>query len=397
MARTKATMNKLEFRCSDCGWRSSSPIALCACGKGLMETDHTSLRPMTWDRLMPAGEGIWRYASALPVSSVHVSHAECDTPLLRSRRLSTVLGLDLSFKDETRNPTGSFKDRAAALIVSEAAARGARGVALTSSGNAASSLALYSALAGIACRVYAPSTVPREKLLQTRAFGATVVQPSGMDERGLSEAAAEAASAPGWADGATVAARCPLTLEGYKTIAYEIGAVAVPRTIVIPVGAGTLLLGIWKGFRELHDWGLTRIVPRLIGVQSEGWDPVTRAFRRGDNRIVPCAGAETIAQGVALGDPGIDGVETLRAVRESGGAVISVDDAAIRRAQAGLAREEGILAEPSGALPLAGAVHARDEGFLDAGESVVVIVTGHGMKDAASLGEIVGTLRGDST
>jgi len=396
MTCARSTARRLEFRCNHCGRRSMSPTSLCACGKGLMETDHTSLGHMTWDLLMPPGEGIWRYAAALPDLSVHLSHAECNTPLLQSRRLSTLLKLGLTFKDETRNPTGSFKDRAAALIVSEAAAQNAQGIALTSSGNAASSLALYSALAGIACRVYAPPTIPHGKLLQTEAFGATVFQPCDMDELGLSEAAAGAASAPGWVDGATVAARCPLTLEGYKTISYEIGAIMVPRTIVVPVGAGTLLLGIWKGFRELRDWGLTRTVPRLIGVQSEGWDPLTHAFRRGDTRVTPCFGAKTIAQGVALGNPGIDGVETLRAVRESNGIMVSVNDTATRQAQAQLAREEGILAEPSGALPLAGAIRARDEGFLDAEESVTVIVTGHGMKDTVALAKIAGRHRGDS-
>lgn len=378
----------VRFRCSSCEWRSTSSIATCSCGNGVMEADHRPVRSITWDELMPAQAGIWRYSAALPPFPLRVSRAEGSTPLLSSRRLGSDLGLALSFKDETRNPTGSFKDRAAALIVSEAASRGCSGIVLTSSGNAAAALAMYSALVGIACRVYASPSASREKLLQAKAFGATIAQPSEMNERRLSEAASAAAGAPGWSDASTVAEKCPLTIEGYKTIAYEIAAVEAPVAVVIPVGAGTLLLGIWKGFRELRDWGLIRRMPILIGVQPDGWDSVTQAFKQGEEEIVPRFGGETIAHGVALGDPGVDGKVALRAVRESGGAMVSVDDAAVRWAQAQLARREGILAEPSGALSLAGAVQARDEKIIDAEDPVVVIVTGHGLKDTVALSEL---------
>ncbi len=235
----------VRSRCSSCGWQSSSLIAACSCGNGVMEVDHKPGRSMTWDQLMLPQIGIWRYSAALPSLPIRVSRAEGSTPLLSSRRLGSDLGLELSFKDETRNPTGSFKDRAAALIVSEAASRGVVGLALTSSGNAAAALAMYSALVGIACRVYAPPSASREKLLQAKAFGATIIQPSEMNEQRLSEEAVAAASAPGWFDASTVAEKCPLTIQGYKTIAYEVAAVEVPKAVVVPVGAGTLLLGIW--------------------------------------------------------------------------------------------------------------------------------------------------------
>jgi threonine synthase len=297
--------------------------------------------------------------------------------------------MSLLFKDETRNPSGSFKDRAAALIVSEAVERGAGGVVLTSSGNAAAALAMYCAIAGIACRIYASPLACREKLLQARAFGAVVAQPVDASESALASTVSSIADEPGWSDASTIAAKSPLTVEGYKTIAYEIAAVMHPTAIIAPVGAGTLLLGLWKGFRELRDWGLTPCVPRLIGVQPEGWDPVSIAFERGAQEIAPRFGGQTIAHGVALGDPGPDGRAALRAIRETGGAVLSVDDEAVRTAQDRLARCEGVLTEPSGAVAVAGAWSARKANVIDEHDTVVAIITGHGLKDGAGLSALV--------
>lgn len=378
-----------DFRCSRCGWEVEGRVAPCPHADGLVEADYSARHPTRWSELIaPHAEGIWRYEAALPPFPVRVSRAEGGTPLLESRRIGVDLRVRLAFKDETRNPTGSFKDRAAAILVSEAVSSGCTGLALTSSGNAGASLAMYCALAGLGCAVYAAEAASEEKLLQAQAFGAKVVRRSGWSEEQLAGAAREAASELGWGDASTVAERCPLAVEGYKTMAYEIGALGVPDAVAVPVGAGTLLLGLWKGFRELRAWGITDDLPRMIGVQPLGWDAVTRAFERGEPEIHPQYGPPTIASGAALGDPGLDGRETLRAVRESGGSMVAVSDDRTLSAQRHLARMEGILAEPSGALSLAGVECALRMARIRSGERVVAVVTGAGLKDQRALGRI---------
>ena len=387
-----------KFRCSRCGWEAVGPVRRCPRADGLVEADYGERHPTSWDELIAPGiQGVWRYGTALPSLAVQLSLAEGGTPLLESRRIGGEFRLRLAFKDETRNPTGSFKDRAAAILVSEAASRGRTGLALTSSGNAGASLAMYCALAGIRCTVFASREASDEKLLQVQAFGAAVMRTPERSEADLAAAAGLAGSRPGWSDASTIAERSPLVLEGYKTMAYEIAAAGVPDVVVVPVGAGTLLLGLWKGFLELRAWGISEVVPRMVGVQPHGWDAVTWAYERGDSEILPRCGPPTIASGAALADPGLDGRETLRAVRESDGSMIAIRDEDTQRAQRRLAETEGILAEPSGALGVAGVERAFLAGRIEARETVVAVVTGDGLKDLRSLARIVSSRATEAT
>jgi len=373
------------FRCRSCGWTTGSPKDACPNRDGIVEAVYLRNRLSVWPEVRAERPGIWRYALVLPAFPVSLSMHEGQTPLLQSRWIGPERRLSLSFKDEGRNPSGSFKDRAAALMVSEAAGRACKAAVLTSSGNAACSIAMYCALAGMQCVVFVSEGASPEKVLHARSFGARVIKLKLQSEAAVSEATSWAAQHDGWTNLSMVAQENPLTLEGYKTLAYEVAERDVPDAVVVPVGAGTLLLGIWKGFQEAHQWRLIDRIPRLIGVQPAGSSPIVRAYQEGAERVEPDKYVDTIATGVALGDPGLDGQEVLRAVRETEGAMIAVDDKAILEATGLLARCEAILAEPSGALSVAGVIRSSQEGLLSAGDRVVAVITGSGLKDTATM------------
>jgi len=373
------------YRCRSCGQELETCGVPCPRGDGIVEALYARKRFRRFATLRSQAPGIWRYRRVLPPVENAISLDEGWTPLHESRAINQRIGCSLFFKDEGRNPSGSFKDRAAALMVSVAVAQGRSTVVLTSSGNAAGSVAMYAAAAGIECVVFMSEGAPREKVVHTRSFGARVVQPRSTSGRLLRAAARQAADEHGWAVLSTTAQENPLAVEGFKTIAYEIAEQGLPDVVATPVGAGTLLLGLRKGFAELLQWGLIERMPRLLGVQPEGCNPVVRAFRRNARTVEPVTSVETIATGVMLEDPGLDGAETLRAVRETRGAMLDVPDEEIIDAMRLLARQEGIFAEPSGALSVAGVIVARERGILDSGDRVVALITGSGFKDIANV------------
>jgi len=300
---------------------------------------------------------------------------------VQSARLGNELNISLLFKDETRNPTGSFKDRAAAVMLSAAKDMGVRRITTASSGNAAGAISLYPMLADIAAYIFMfqPS---EEKLVQTLSYGATVLIVDTPNEARVLELAEEAADAFGWSLLNTTAAVNPFVAEGYKTISYELyeqGLIA--DWIAIPVASGSMLIGIWQGFCELKEAGLLQKLPRLLGVQPANAAPIALAFAAQEKTVRPIKQANTIATALSLEDPGVSGIETLRAVRESDGVMLAIEDNELIDVAGNLPRQDGIFGEASGVISVAGVIRARETSIIRDKERVIYIISGSGLKD----------------
>ena len=326
------------------------------------------------------GEGLWRYRRLLPLASgairypLHVG----GTPLMRVDAIREELGLaDLRLKDETRGPSLSNKDRATALVLEAGLRSGRQVVTCASTGNVASSLALGAAAAGMRAVICVPQGTSPLKLQLMLAAGADVVEV----EEGYTaafELSRQAAREFGWLDRNTGVN--PLTTEAKKTVAFEIWEQlgrTMPDAVVAPVGDGPTIAALAKGFRELVLCGAAGPVPRLIGVQSAGLDPLVRRLQ-GRSPLAPGEGA-TIAEGIAVPDP-VSAAVVLRDVVESGGTLLSVADDDILAAARLLLARAGIAAEPAGASALAGLVKALQTGILDRKARVVALVTGSALK-----------------
>ncbi len=333
--------------------------------------------------LLPQGPmtgGMWRYRDLLPLGEGEILYPlpVGGTPLLAPPVLRRETGLEYLFlKDETRGPTGSNKDRATALVLEHALRTGASTVTCASMGNVATSLAVGAAAAGLQAVVFVPVGVNPAKLRLMLLAGAKVLKVREGYEAAfrLSRAAAREY---GWIDRNTGVN--PMTLEGKKTVAYEIWEQLgrrMPDAVVAPVGDGPTLSALAKGFREIVECGGAQSVPRIIGVQAEGCQPLKLAFERGG--IPEHAEPDTIADGIAVGAP-VSAASVLRDVRESGGAFVAVPDAQFLAAIKRLAQGAGILAEPAGAAAFAGTLAALSQGLLEPTQTVVALVTGSGLK-----------------
>lgn len=321
--------------------------------------------------------GMWRYRDLLPLDPGPITYPlpVGGTPLVAPPGLRQASECkELWLKDETRGPTGSNKDRATALVLQHALNRGYETVSCASTGNVAVSLAVGAAAAGKRAVIFVPADVEETKLALMLFAGATVVKV----REGYAAAfrlSREAAKAFKWCDRNTGVN--PLTIEAKKTVAFEIWEQlgrTVPDAVVAPVGDGPTLCGLAKGFRELVACGVAERMPRLIGVQAEGCQPIKRAWEANASRVEPVQ-PSTIADGIAVGDP-ISGTLALRDVRQSGGGFVAVSDAELLRAMRVLATAAGVLAEPAGAAAYAGLLRALECGLLDRRERVVILVTG---------------------
>ncbi len=324
---------------------------------------------------------MWRFRSFLPIEEgeTPVSLGEGDTPLLEVPRLGAALQLGgLRIKDESGNPTGSFKARGMSAAITRAVAAGARSFVLPTAGNAGVAAAAYGARAGLPVTVFAPTTTPPTILAQIRTFGADLRLLDGHIGDCGREARAFAASKRA-IDLSTL--REPYRIEGKKTLALEIAMQlgwTFPDAVVYPTGGGTGLIGMWKGFRELLDAGwVTGSLPRMYAIQSAGCAPIVRAIATGTTRAEPWLDPVTVASGLrvpaALGDTLI-----LEAVRDSGGTAIAVSEEELVRLAALATSQEGIDCSPEGGAAIAGALMLREQGHLAAGERVVVCNTGAG-------------------
>jgi len=351
---------------------------------------------LTRESVQERPNGVWRYFELLPLekSSNIVTLGEGGTPLLKCERLGRQLGLqELFVKDETRNPTASFKDRAMTVGVSKAVEFNAETVVTASTGNAAASLSALSARAGLKCYAFVHENAPLGKLAQLACTGAQVIRVRNVEtaEDPVVKMLKLAVDRYGWYPCPSFGPFNPYQFEGAKTIAYEIVEQlewSSPDWAVIPIGGGGLLGANWKGFVEAETLGVLNGKPKIAGIQPDGCAPVVRAFKEGVDplRIEPWANPKTVAGG--LKDPiPWDGDAALKSMRDSGGVAEVVTDEEILEAQELLAKTEGIFAEPSGVASIAGLMRLAKAGVIDPDERVIVEVTGSGLKDPTTVSQ----------
>lgn len=407
-----------HWTCSRCGTTFlPEEIRYCCprCGPtGLLEMapDYERIAG-TWSRAVLAADprrSIWRYGPLLPLEhSMPSNVGEADvaserpipgtgrstldtvgsTPLTHAARLGESLGLaHLRIKDDGRNPTGSFKDRASAVVIARALELGEPVIATASSGNAAAALAGLCAAAGTRCVIFVPSSAPEAKITQLLIYGATVLLVDGSYDQAF-DLCLDACDAFGWYCRNT--GYNPHTTEGKKTCAFEIAEQLgweTPDTVLVSVGDGNIITGLHRGFVDLLGLGWIDRIPRLVGVQAAGSPAVYHAWRRGHADVAPDR-AETIADSIKVGLPR-DGFRALRAIRATGGACVAVDEDAILEAMARVGRTTGIFAEPASAVAFAGLFALVERGVIGANERVVVVNTGNGLKDIRAAMRAVG-------
>ena len=327
--------------------------------------------------------GMWRWHELLPVDEPRhqVSLGEGDTPLLNLPRVNQWMGTsDLHSKDESINPTGTFKARGLAAAVSKAIELGLTEFVIPTAGNAGSALAVYAGRAGCTAHVYMPVDTPAPIQYEVRMAGADLHLVQGLISDAARLAATDAAR-HGWFDMSTF--KEPFRVEGKKIMGYELAEAlgwSLPDVIIYPTGGGTGLVGMWKAFNEMQALGwIDERRPRMISVQAAGCAPVVRAFHSHAERITPWENASTIASGLRVPAVFADRL-VLRCLRESRGTAVSVTDDEIINAQGELATREGILTAPEGAATLAALNKLLKSGEIKADEKIVLFNTGTGLK-----------------
>jgi threonine synthase len=341
---------------------------------------------------------MWRYFDLLPLSdrASIVSQGEGQTPLMLSPRLADHLGVgNLLLKNETVNPTGSFKDRQISLGISKAKESGAQTLAVISSGNVAAAAASYSAVAGLKCNIFAPKNAALDKLVQARMYGASFVKVNTLSSSLIFELVGQACPQKSWCLLSTAGLYNPYHVEGAKTIAYELfqQCPSMPDWVIAPVGGGGLIGALWRGFNELVSLGRLDRTPAIVGVQSSQCTPLVDAIKK---NLSP---AEVLANPVEVGDTIagaiaddilFDAYTALPAIRESGGKAVSITDEEMLEAEVLLARKTGIFAEPASASTIAAIEKLRDSNEIGESDSVCCIITGSGFKDMTSAKRLVG-------
>ena len=381
-------MNVTHLECGLCGLEHEARrlLNLCRnCGKPLLVRYdlNRSKASLTKESLAGRRADLWRYREVLPVEQDDniISLGEGWTPLLRAERLGETVGIrELYIKDESQNPTQSFKARGMAVAISMARELGARKVAVPSAGNAAGALAAYAARAGLESFIFMPRDTPRANVVECEQTGAHVTLMDGL----ITDCGAEVAKrkeAEGWFDVSTL--KEPYRVEGKKTLGYEVAEQLnweLPDVIIYPTGGGTGLIGMWKAFDEMEQMGwIGSKRPRMVTVQAAGCAPIVRAFEEGKRFADEFPNAATTASGLrvpkAIGDFLI-----LDALRESGGTAVSVTDEELIAATREIGASEGVFCAPEGAacLPALRKLIAMDQ--VSANDRVVLFNTGSGVK-----------------
>jgi threonine synthase len=330
------------------------------------------------------GETMWRYRGLLPIPlNVAVPPLRVGwTPLAPVPALAVEAGVaTLWLKDETGQPTGSLKDRASAMAVVKAGERGASVITTASTGNAAAALAGVAASVGGESVIFVPAAAPQAKIAQLLAYGARVLLVDGTYDQAV-DLCLEVGRRRGWYNRTT--GYNPYMSEGKKTVAYEIAEQLgwqVPDAVVVPVGDGCIIGGVYKGFYDLKEMGWIDTIPRLIGVQAEGSAYLAEAWRNGEDLVrKPAIEAVTVADSIAAGLPR-DRLKAMRAVTSTDGVFLTVSDAEILAAIPAVASRSGVFLEPAAAAGWAGLLRARETGVIDARDRVVMLGTGNGLKD----------------
>jgi threonine synthase len=385
--------NESLLRCRECGTEFPA-IALHVCDRcfGPLEAtyDYEGIsRRVTRESIAKGPPSIWRYRELLPAGDgPPVDLGGGFTPLVRADRLGAALGLpDLWVKNDTLNPTGSFKDRVVSVALTKARALGYKVAACASTGNLANSVAAHAAAAGMESVVLIPASIEAAKVAMTAVYGGTVIAVDGSYDD-VNRLCAELSSEHlDWAF-VNVNVR-PYYAEGSKTLAFETAEQlgwTLPDHVVAPIASGSQLTKLHKGFGELQRVGLVEHGPtvRVSGAQAIGCSPVATAFAAGEDDVIPVK-PSTIAKSLAIGNPA-DGHYAIQAIRATGGGCVAVSDDDVLAAIHLLARTEGIFAETAGGVTVAGLARLVDLGTIRADERVVVMVTGHGLKTVEALG-----------
>ena len=320
-----------------------------------------------------------KYLPFMPIRNYasFVSLGEGATPLIRSSTIGPELGLDLYFKLESQNPTGSFKDRGSAVEITIAKEFKVKGIVVASTGNMAASCSCYAASAQIPCFVFVPEGTPPSKLAQVISYGGRIVQVKGTysDAAKLAVKVAEELNF-------YLAGDYAFRVEGHKTAAFELIDqlfFQVPDMVIVPMGCGTNMASYAKGFRDYKEMGFIDRLPRLVGTQATGACPIINSFKKGVHDIEPTGEVKSIASAIAINDP-LDGIKALSAMYSTGGDGYAVSDEEMLAAQYRLSREEGLFVETSCASSLAALFQMCAKHNM-AGSKVVCVLTGSGLKD----------------
>jgi threonine synthase len=396
MSTRPKTGHVTGLRCVRCERLSAvgDAVYTCACGGNLMvEYDLDAVgRELNKKSLADNRDyTIWRYLPALPVSKRLIGPPVGWTPLVDAPKLAKALGIrSLRIKDDGRNPSASFKCRASSVALARALDIGVDLVTGASTGNAASATAVLSAAIGVKARIFVPKAAPRAKIAQLLTFGAEVLAVDGTYDQAF-DLCLEATRRFGWYNRNT--GYNPYTREGKKTVSFELAEQCggkAPDLVVVPVGDGNIISGVWKGLQEAHCLGLLDRTPRLLAAQAEGSAAIVDAFEQ-DREIRPVSG-DTIADSISVSLPR-DGEAAVAAIQGSRGFGVRVSDAQIIAAIGEQARGSGVFGEPAGVTAYAGLKEAVRLGKIDPSWDVVVLNTGNGLKDVASAMKGVGEPR----
>jgi threonine synthase len=392
--RPGAFGNAVALSCRECGARQElGPYYACAECFGPLEVAY-DFGEVSRDAIESGPKSIWRYRSLLPVPADVERFPNTEpgfTRLLRADNLARELGLDtLWIKDDSGNPTHSFKDRVVAVALAAARELGLKVLACPSTGNLANAVAAAAARAGIKSVVFIPDDLERPKVLTTAVYGGTLLAVKGNYDDVNRLASEIAGEEEGWAF-VNVNVR-PYYAEGSKTLGFEIAEQLgwrLPQQVVVPVASGAQLVKVDKGFRELAELGLVDSSPyRIFGAQATGCSPVAEAFREGHDVVRPVR-PDTVAKSLAIGNPA-DGPYVLDVCRRTGGAVEDVSDDEVRDGIALLARTEGIFAETAGGVTVATLKKLVETGQLDPRAETVIIQSGDGLKTLDAIADRVG-------
>ena len=373
----KEPASRTVFRCPSCGSILEVKV----------ETGHltrSDLQAMSQSR----DRSIWRWFDFFPVErrASIVSLGEGSTPLIHATRLGERLSMArLYLKNDTVLPTGSLKDRSNSVGISKAKELGFAVATVMSTGNAAASVAAYAAAAGMRSVVMVPLGTAPSKIIQARAYGATVVVVDGDFDNEVAQLYKTAIEEFGWYD---CLSSNPYRDEGKKSYAYEMVDQLngeVPGWVIHPTAGGTGIYAMWKGFQEFRSLEWIQNLPRLVASQSEAAAPITHAFIKGLVDIEPEVARPTVAESIQVGNPVSLGWRALAALRESKGTAVALSDEEILEAQSLTARLAGIFAEPAAATSVAAAKRLRAAGVIGPDEVVVCNLTGHGLKQPESI------------
>lgn len=381
-------MNVTHLECAACHLKHEARrlLNLCReCGKPLLARYdlRAAGRTLTKESLVGRRPDLWRYREVLPVEDETniVSLGEGWTPLLRAERVGKKLGIEnLYIKDESQNPTQSFKARGMSAAVSMAKELGAQKLAVPSAGNAAGALAAYAARAGLECFIFMPDDTPRANVVECEQTGAHVTLMPGL----ITDCGAEVArrkEAEGWFDVSTL--KEPYRVEGKKTLGYELGEQfdwQLPDVIIYPTGGGTGLIGMWKAFDEMEQLGwIGSERPRMVTVQASGCAPIVRAFEAGEQFAEEFPNAETVASGLRV-PKAIADFLILDALHASKGTAVTVTDAEMIAATREIGAAEGVFCAPEGAACLPALRKLLAAGKVSKEERIVLFNTGAGVK-----------------